>query len=391
MKVGIDLTLMVCWQAPPDVSALEASSPELRSESAEPCRETSSAEPRIRRLIAFLRAPHIFLLLLLASSASFDRRCAVMVVFMGNESHHVSLAAHLLPPSSQAIDGDRQMLLRDWLDAEPFTLALSASFLGLYAHAGALRALAEAGLEPARVTGCSSGSIVGAPVLATLADTTSHTCVAWQAFLYAAGLCPLRALPELLLSLRAPDILVPFWRRSPICWLRGGLFRIRTDVLSAACAPVTRLEDVVRCPISISTHDARADMTAVHSAGVAAPIIAASCAVPFIMQPVNLPSTPSADARASGSEPMRPHVDGCLRDPLALASVAQAERVLVIDLHVGGRLDKDRPAHMAEEQMRRWGAGRHLDESIFVRITDLPAVFPTNMRRYVPCEIRRRF
>ena len=34
--------------------------------------------------------------------------------------------------------------LRDWLEAEPFTLALSAGFFGFFAHTGLILALEEA-------------------------------------------------------------------------------------------------------------------------------------------------------------------------------------------------------------------------------------------------------
>ena len=50
----------------------------------------------------------------------------------------------------------------DWLEAEPFTLVLSAGFFGFYAHAGLLHALELAGLKPRRVVGASAGDRLGA-------------------------------------------------------------------------------------------------------------------------------------------------------------------------------------------------------------------------------------
>ena len=138
--------------------------------------------------------------------------------------------------------------LHDWLDEAPFTLALSASFLGIYSHSGAVRALAEAGLHPARVAGCSSGAIV--------------------ASLYASGLCALTDIPPLLFKLRSKHILVPPWRRFPLtCVMGGGICHIRSDVLAAA-SPVKRLESSVRCPVAISTCCAK--KTVVHTSGDAA-------------------------------------------------------------------------------------------------------------------------
>jgi len=218
------------------------------------------------------------------------------------------------------------------------------------------------------------------------------------AFLYASGLCPIDAIPKLLMRLRFRDILIPFWRRSPLCWLRGGVFRIRTDILAATCSPVTRLEAAPRCPIALSTHDVRADETAVHVAGDAASIVAASCAVPVLMQAVMLPSPHGRDGAPVGdgaaqprADAARPHVDGCIADPLALASVGGAERLLCIDLYVGGRLDAGRPGHMADEQARRWAAGRRLAGAVFVRVRHLPAVFPTNMASVGPAAFQAAY
>ena len=50
--------------------------------------------------------------------------------------------------------------LRAWLQAEPFTLAMSSGFFGFYVHAGALTALVDAGLNPVAVTGSSAGALV---------------------------------------------------------------------------------------------------------------------------------------------------------------------------------------------------------------------------------------
>ena len=52
--------------------------------------------------------------------------------------------------------------LEEWLSKEPFTLTMSSSFFGWYAHLGVLRALLEAGLHPAKMTGSSAGAMVGA-------------------------------------------------------------------------------------------------------------------------------------------------------------------------------------------------------------------------------------
>ena len=183
--------------------------------------------------------------------------------------------------------------LHEWLLEAPFTLCLSASFFGFYSHAGALRALSEAGAHPVRVAGCSAGAIV--------------------ASLYAAGVCAVTAIPPLLLRLRSRDILTPPWRRNPLaCFFGGGVFRIRVDALAAA-SPCSRLEDAARCPVAISTFCEGCTVT--HRSGNAAEVVAASCAVPGLMR--------RADSRIS---PPPQHRERQLRPLLIFSLMLQAHR-----------------------------------------------------------------
>jgi hypothetical protein len=161
------------------------------------------------------------------------------------------------------------------------------------------------------------------------------------ASLYAGGLDPHSTLPELLLRLKRSDILSPWWQRPGV-----GVYRINQAFLEQN-APVKRLEEG-RLPCSVSTFDLRARRTVTHTAGDVATLIAASCAVPGIMQPVFVNG--------------RLHVDGGVADLLGLASCAPAERVLSIDLHTQG-LMRMRSLHVALLGTRpgsgavwRWGA-----------------------------------
>lgn len=54
------------------------------------------------------------------------------------------------------------MKLRELLQQEPFTLALSSGFFGFFAHYGFTAALREAALKPRRVTGASAGAVLAA-------------------------------------------------------------------------------------------------------------------------------------------------------------------------------------------------------------------------------------
>jgi NTE family protein len=149
--------------------------------------------------------------------------------------------------------------LRDWLAAGPYTLALSSGFFGFFAHAGVLSVLEEEGLLPARLCGSSAGALVGG--------------------LFAAGL-PATSIREQLLHLRRGD----FWDPRPgLGFLRGARFRVMLDKLLS----VGTFEACSR-PLAVSAWDPLARQTIVLRSGPLAPAIHASCAVPYLFQPVRV-------------------------------------------------------------------------------------------------------
>jgi NTE family protein len=175
--------------------------------------------------------------------------------------------------------------LRDWLREAPFTLTLSSGFFGFFAHAGAVSALEESELAPARITGSSAGALVGG--------------------LWAAGV-PARRIRDELLALRREH----FWDPAPgFGLLRGALFRSRLE----AILPVRTFEE---CPtrLAVSAFDVLARRTAVLDRGPLAPAVHASCAAPVLFQPVRVGR--------------RLLVDGGVLDRHGLAPVADGERVL---------------------------------------------------------------
>jgi NTE family protein len=156
--------------------------------------------------------------------------------------------------------------LREWLLAEPFSLGLSSGFFGFFAHAGFVSALEEAGLRPNRIAGASAGGLVGA--------------------LWASGLEAARIRDELV-GLRRQD----FWDPFPgLGLLRGRLFRRRLEGL----VPVQTFEE---CPIELvlSACDLVTRRPLVLDSGPLAPAIHASCAVPFLFQPVWIGWRPLCD------------------------------------------------------------------------------------------------
>lgn len=175
--------------------------------------------------------------------------------------------------------------LREWLAEAPFGLAMSSGFFGFFAHAGALCALEDAGLRPARASGSSAGALV-----------TGAWC---------AGVSP-DALADELHALRREH----FWDPAPgLGLLRGRLFLDRLRAL----LPARTFEDC-RAPLAVSAYDVLARRARPLDRGDLAPAIAASCAVPGLFHPVWLDG--------------RPHVDGGVSDRAGLAGMPSGPRVL---------------------------------------------------------------
>ena len=173
----------------------------------------------------------------------------------------------------------------DFLEEAPFTLTLSAGFFGFFAHAGALAALAEAGLRPSRVTGSSAGALI--------------------AGLWAGGAEP-AAIEDELVGLRREH----FWDPSPgFGLLRGRRFRLRVEALMTA-----RSFEDARVPTALSVWDMLARRTVVLERGELARAICASCAFPGLVQPVWIGG--------------RPYLDGGIDDRPAQAALRPGERVL---------------------------------------------------------------
>lgn len=180
--------------------------------------------------------------------------------------------------------------LGDWLAHRPFTLGLSSGFFGFFAHTGVLRALGRAGLHPVAAAGSSAGALVAGA--------------------YAAGL-DADALAERLRALRTEE----FWEPAPrfgvteLGLIRVGRFgTVMRELLGeptfASC----------RIPLAVSTYDVRRRVTHVIGSGPLVPAIVASCAVPFLFQPV----------RHEG----RLLTDGGVADRAGIAGVSHDARVL---------------------------------------------------------------
>ncbi|MBW2457782.1 MAG: patatin-like phospholipase family protein [Deltaproteobacteria bacterium] len=175
--------------------------------------------------------------------------------------------------------------LRQWLEAEPFSLGLSSGFFGFYAHCGMVCALEAAGLRPKRLCGSSAGALVAA--------------------LWGAGL-PGETIRAELTTLERRD----FWDPAPgLGLLAGRLFAQRL----ARLLPAARFEDCPT-PVAVSVFDIRSRSTRVIDEGPLAPAVQASCTVPLLFHPRVIDG--------------RPLLDGGLLDRPGLTALPKDDRLL---------------------------------------------------------------
>ena len=174
--------------------------------------------------------------------------------------------------------------LQSWLQEQPFTLTLSSGFFGFFAHSGLLAALDKHRLLPNRLTGSSAGALVGA--------------------MWAAGV-DTQTMRDELFALSKED----FWDPGVgLGLLKGQKMRDHLQAL----LPVKQFEDC-RVPLSLSTYDPLRRETVIFNQGDLIPALYASCAVPFMFQPIRI------DGRLLW--------DGGVSDRPALADVSSGERV----------------------------------------------------------------
>lgn len=245
--------------------------------------------------------------------------------------------------------------IHDWLDAEPFTLVLSAGFFGFYAHTGVLLALEQAGLRPRRVVGTSAGAISGG---------------AWAAGVEAPRLA------EILAELRRDDFWDPSWRRlgpralgrlrrggrsddpgTNLGILRGRKF----DELLATILAEAGVERIEDCPtaLAVVTHELRSNRTRVQEQGPIRPAIRASAALPLLFGPV----------RVAG----RLHADGGIGDRPGFAALDRYERALYH--HLPHSSPWPRPSGFEARERE------DSDTRRVIAIDDLPRVHPLALER----------
>lgn len=175
-------------------------------------------------------------------------------------------------------------LLNEWLSEQPFTLTLSSGFFGFFAHAGLMQALEEAQLIPQKLTGSSAGALIAG---------------CW------AGGMSSDNIKALLFSLKRSD----FWDPGlGLGLLKGDKFRkLLTDSLSA-----NSFADC-RSKLVLSAYSMDSKQTRVLQSGDLASAIYASCAIPFMFQPIVIDE--------------HRLLDGGIQDRPALQGTEQGERI----------------------------------------------------------------
>ncbi|MCH9696676.1 MAG: patatin-like phospholipase family protein [Gammaproteobacteria bacterium] len=180
--------------------------------------------------------------------------------------------------------------LKDWLQDQPFALALSSCYFGFFAHIGVLSALEDHNLIPNKISGASAGALAGS--------------------MWASG-NSMPTLTSLLFTVQRQS----FWDPSlGFGLLKGERFR-ETIVEMAA---VTTLEQC-KVPISVSAYDVKNRATHTFNSGNLAACVYASCTVPLLFQPI----------RING----RIYLDGGIKDWAGSKGLEHYERQLQIGLY----------------------------------------------------------
>ena len=148
------------------------------------------------------------------------------------------------------------MTLKAWLLKEPFTLALSSSFFGFFAHAGVVAALDEAEIKPSKVSGASAGALIAAAVASGF--TTEQT-------------------QELLFNVKRED----FWDpRLGFGYLHGRKFSAMLE------KNFVRTFAEAKIPIDVAVFNVLRLKTEFINSGDLTSAVHASCAVPMMFHPV---------------------------------------------------------------------------------------------------------
>lgn len=217
------------------------------------------------------------------------------------------------------------MKIIDKLSSDPFTLSLSAGYFGFFAHCGFMKAIESEGLKPRMMTGSSSGAIVAG-------------CVA-------SGMKAIEMEKEFLSISKSH-----FFDPSVGFGLINGI-RFEKTLNQYLVSDFT--ETII--PLQIAVFNIQSRKTEIFSSGQLAPIVRASCAIPFIFQPVKIGR--------------QFYWDGGIQDKMGWSGVSDSELIL------GHQLKSDPVSYFFEKKNLRAKKNK-----IVLQIPNLPPTGPGNFR-----------
>jgi len=218
--------------------------------------------------------------------------------------------------------------VREWLKKDDFTLTMSSGFFAFFAHLGFLSVLEEEGILPNKITGSSAGALIGG--------------------VFASGLST-DQIKEMLFGLKKES----FW--DPIGFggfLKGKKFK---NILYETL-PVKNMKDT-RIDFSLSAYNIIKKRIDVLSDGDLIKAIYASCAVPFMFQPIMINKNF--------------YLDGGLKDRPGLNGVEANERVFYH--HIISNSPWRKKSGKSTQIPKR-------ENMISLAIKNLPKVRPNNLK-----------
>lgn len=177
------------------------------------------------------------------------------------------------------------MDLKNWLEKDDFSLALSAGFFSFYAHAGFVKALLEHNLKPQKYMGSSAGALLSA-----LASTGYS----------------MKEVEKILLQVRKAD----FWDlKVGLGLLKGDKFRKMLEKY------LPKTFEELETPLTVAAHPLFGFKPVHFSTGDLISAVHASCCFPGMFHPV----------RINGSL----FIDGGVTDWAGARSAGSHERILI--------------------------------------------------------------
>ncbi len=190
------------------------------------------------------------------------------------------------------------------LENKRIALAMSAGFFGFYHQAGVLKALTDAGIYPARISGNSAGALTAA--------------------MYAAGLSP-SEIRDVLTSIGRKDFWDLEWPldRRGAGILGGNKFQKELERV----LPVKNFESC-RIPLTVGAYDIDVGRMKYFSSGELIPAVYASCAIPYLFKPIYIKERRFWDGGFAEKTPLAPFIKADDIDTVVISLLPPREREL---------------------------------------------------------------